>query len=44
MMKASAASAPGFDAAELATGTVDALDDLHFGSPKRGWRFQVVPR
>jgi hypothetical protein len=41
MMKAAAARTAGFDAAELVTGTVGALDDLHLGSPTRGWRFRV---
>jgi hypothetical protein len=41
MMKARAATDGGYDAAELVTGTVAALDDLHLRNPKRGWRFRV---
>lgn len=41
MMKARAAANGGYDAGELATGTVSALTDLHVREPKRGWRFRV---
>jgi hypothetical protein len=41
MMKAKAATDGTYDAAELAAGTVAALDDLHLRNPKRGWRFRV---
>ncbi|HEY7177505.1 MAG TPA: hypothetical protein VH442_21520, partial [Micromonosporaceae bacterium] len=41
MMKARAAGTDGYDAVELATGTVDALSDLHWREPVRGWRFRV---
>jgi hypothetical protein len=41
MMKSRAATNGAYDAAELVTGTVAALADLHIRSPKRGWRFRV---
>ena len=41
MMKARAAATADYDALELATGTVDALADLHWREPMRGWRFRV---
>lgn len=40
MMKARAATC-GYDAVELATGTVNALADLHGRDPIGGWRFRV---
>ena len=40
MMKARAGSG-GYDAVELATGTVNALTDLHGREPAGDWRFRV---